>query len=90
MKSVSIELWRFVFAVYMVVYHSASHIYGYQTGGYIGVDLFFILSGYFLAVSKETACLPWQARTPQLFRRRVEELQSNIYLTVIPGYGRCT
>lgn len=52
MKSVKIEFWRFIFAIYMVIYHTVFHIYGVRTGGYIGVDVFFIISGYFLAVSQ--------------------------------------
>lgn len=53
MKNVQIEFWRFVFAVYMVVYHTLGHVYGTVTGGYIGVDIFAIIAGYFLAVSHE-------------------------------------
>ena len=52
MKNVSIEAWRFVFSIYMVIYHVIFHIYGIRTGGYIGVDVFFIISGYLLAYSQ--------------------------------------
>ncbi len=52
MKSVTIEAWRFFFAIYMMVYHIAFHIYGIRTGGYIGVDAFFIISGYFMALTQ--------------------------------------
>lgn len=53
MKNVQIEVWRFAFAIYMVIYHTLGHVYGVRTGGYIGVDVFFIISGYFLASSHE-------------------------------------
>ncbi len=53
MKNVWIELWRWIFAIYMVVYHTLGHVYGVKTGGYIGVDVFFIISGYLLAASHE-------------------------------------
>ena len=51
MKNAQIEFWRFVFAINMVVYHVLGHIFGIKTGGYIGVEFFAILSGYFLALS---------------------------------------
>lgn len=61
MKNVSIEAWRFAFAIYMMVYHIAFHIYGIRTGGYIGVDVFFIISGYFMALSQmEKGATPFQ------------------------------
>ena len=52
-KNVQIEFWRFAFAIYMIVYHTLGHVYGIKTGGYIGVDIFFMISGYFLAASHE-------------------------------------
>lgn len=61
MKNVAIEAWRFIFAIYMMIYHIAFHIYGIRTGGYIGVDVFFIISGYFLALSQmEKGATPFQ------------------------------
>lgn len=61
MKNVSIEAWRFIFAIYMMIYHIAYHIYGIKTGGYIAVDVFFIISGYFMAFSQmEKGTTPFQ------------------------------
>lgn len=51
MKNIQIGFWRFMLAIYMVIYHCLGHIYGIMTAGYIGVDIFAIFSGYFLAVS---------------------------------------
>lgn len=51
MKNIQIEFWRFTFAIYMVIYHTLGYVYNMRTGGYIGVDLFAVLSGFFLASS---------------------------------------
>lgn len=53
MKNVQIEFWRFAFAIYMVIYHTLGHVYATTTGGYIGVDVFAIIAGFFLAASHE-------------------------------------
>lgn len=53
MKNAHIEFWRIAFAIYMVVYHTLGHVYGIATGGYIGVDVFAVIAGFFLASSHE-------------------------------------
>ena len=54
--SVSIELWRLVFCLAVVLYHScyltpARSFTSVFQGGYIGVDFFFIVSGLLMAVN---------------------------------------
>ncbi len=49
MKNIYIEAWRFIFSLYIVIYHVCGHVYGIRSGGYISVDVFFIISGYLLA-----------------------------------------
>ncbi len=51
MKNLRIEIWRFIFAVYILCYHTLGHVYRIPTGGYIGVDVFAVVGGYFLAAS---------------------------------------
>lgn len=53
MKNVQIEFWRAAFAAYMVAYHTLGHVYQVPTGGYIGVDVFAVIAGFFLASSHE-------------------------------------
>ncbi len=52
-RNAVIDLMKFVFAVMIVLYHSKNYTTDIKicTGGYIAVDFFFIVSGYFLAAS---------------------------------------
>lgn len=49
----SIDFFRFIFAMLIVFYHYLFHILGRKTGWYIGVEFYFILSGFFLMKSYE-------------------------------------
>lgn len=52
-RNAVLDLMKFVFAVMIVLYHSRDFLDNISlcTGGYIGVDFFFIVSGYYLASS---------------------------------------
>lgn len=41
-KNLAIELWRFILAIYIVVYHYLRHNWSINIGGYIAVEFFFI------------------------------------------------
>ena len=48
-----ISLWKFIFAIVIVLFHSNSYFSPekrlFMSGGYIGVEFFFIVSGFYLA-----------------------------------------
>ena len=53
-KGQQIDFWKFIFAVYIVIYHYLGHARSITTGGYISVEFFFIVSGYFMMHQFET------------------------------------
>lgn len=58
----NIELLRFIFAVFVVLHHA--QFQGICSGGWLGVEFFFIISGYFMTssiMSKEEKCTFSQA-----------------------------
>ena len=64
-RNAVIDLLRFIFAVMIVLYHSksfAGHSLRVITGGYIAVDFFFLLSGYYLAYAASSAPMPYDEK----------------------------
>lgn len=80
-----IELWRFIVAVGIVLYHSGCFL-GWDNGivarcGYLGVEFFFLISGYFWACS-----LSRQSREisiVNLLIRKVKGFYPELFLSLI-------
>lgn len=49
--NIAIDYWKFFFVIMVVAYHKALTIGGIVWGGYIAVDFFFVVTGYFMVQS---------------------------------------
>lgn len=85
----SISLWKFIFSIVIVIYHTATFYNGERiplfSYGYIAVEFFFIVSGYYLAKS----CLNNKKSTKEIgketFGYIIKKLKS-FYPYILIGY----
>lgn len=90
----SIDFWKFVFAVVIVIFHGKS--FGvkekaYFQGGYIGVEFFFIVSGFLMANSAErnrvaNEALSLGKDTFLFMKKKIVGLMPNIYVAWVIGF----
>lgn len=89
----TVEVFRFIFAVNIAMFHFATNISSlnlYFNKGYIGVEFFFLLSGYFMAESAEKYSINddfsmWEKNINNLIRK-IKPLLLPVIIIQIIGF----
>ena len=75
-KDKSIQILRFIAAMGIIIYHS-----GIAKGGYFGVDIFFIISGYVMMLSTE------KGKNEYFLRKRLLRIVPLYWIATLVMYG---
>lgn len=74
----AIDFLRMAFCIYVAIGH-----FGFQNNGYLGVEFFFIISGYFMCCAANKDVLSIGRGTLKFIQKKVVRFYSNVFITFI-------